>query len=47
MNTELSAVAKEHPELQALLDHCAKHEISYLKLDCDAPTLEGFPVFTW
>lgn len=47
VNTELSAVAKEHPELQALLDHCAKHEISYLKLDCDAPTLEGFPVFTW
>lgn len=47
VTTELPVVAKEHPELQALLEHCAKHEISYLKLDCDAPTLDGFPVFTW
>jgi hypothetical protein len=44
---ELGDKAQEHPELAALLNLCVDNGIEHLKLDCDAPTVEGLPCFDW
>ena len=38
---------EEHKELNNILEYCQEHGIDYLKLDCDADTVEEFPTFEW
>lgn len=38
---------EEHKELNNILDYCREHNITYLKLDCDAETTAAFPTFNW
>lgn len=42
-----AAIHQEHPELSALIELCVKQGVAYLKLDSDAPSVEGLPVFDW
>lgn len=37
----------QHPELSTLFDLCLANDVGHLKLDCDAPTVEGLPTFEW
>ena len=38
---------EEHKELNDIIKYCQEHGIDYLKLDCDADTVEEFPTFEW
>ena len=40
-------IREKHRELANLMDFCVARKICYLKLDCDAVKLDGFPEFSW
>lgn len=44
---EAEEVRERHPELSDLMSLCSSQGISFLKLDCDAPKVDGLPVFNW
>lgn len=44
---ELDEIKDEHPELAALMKFASEKGFTYLKLDCDANELLGWPRFEW
>lgn len=45
--SDANAVRSEHPELAHLLELAKKNGADHLKLDCDAPKVEGLASFDW
>lgn len=40
-------ILESHPELSRLITMTRQLGFQHLKLDCDAPSIEGLPVFNW
>lgn len=45
--TNANEVRASHPELANLMELAKKHGAEHLKLDCDAPLIEGLASFDW
>lgn len=45
--SEVEAVRSQHPELAALIELAKRNGAEHLKLDCDAPKIEGLASFEW